>query len=589
MRLAMVNRLSANSQRGAVVVMTAGFMLLAILFLALAVDSGRLYIEKRKLQRIADMAAIDTVNRGALCGETSQGALQALAQASAVLNGDTGTTRVETGYIGRDLVSGERLFEADVARTEAVKVIVTNTVPASIVAGGIFGNEITLRGEAVAQRMVQAGIMGGTNLLSLDSSTSPLLDPLLKGLFGSGFVGVDVLSASGIANAGLTLKELLGVDGLDVLEADSLTVGGMEDLLNTGGLKVLDLLDASVSALSAKQGGSDSGVLALQAMNGTIAANVKNADLVLGDILDIKAAESLAAQVNVLDLITAAAYAAHKDDPSALNLPSLGITLPLNLSQVRVSLKVIEPPKVAYGKPGFASPGVYNTEVRSAQIALTVSAEANLIGLGIIDIGIGVGVADGLAWLKSANCQNLGDNYAITVNANTATATLAIGAPDWLANNPSFWKDNPSAVSAHPASIRVSLLGLVDILKINVYAVLPRGASSSQDGVFTVLDKNSLPSDVLRISSGGAGLSSSVNGLTLQTSTEILGGCGLLCGLLNGLISPTVNTLVSLLKPLLVALVDSVVSPLLALLGANINSMDVTLLSIDDDGAELVR
>ncbi len=533
------------------------------------------------------MAAIDTVNRGALCGATSLAALQNLAQASASLNGYEGTVQVETGYVDRDLINGVRLFQTDMTRIEAVKVIATNTVPASLIAGGIFGNQVTLRGEAVAQRMVQAGIMGGTNLLSLDSSTSPLLDPLLKGLFGSGFVGVDVLSASGIAKAGLTLKDLLGVDGLDVLEADSLTVGGMQDLLNTGGLKVLDLLDASVSALSAKQGGSDSGVLALQAMNGTIAANVKNADLVLGDILDIKAAESLAAQVNVLDLITAAAYVAHKDDPSALNLP-LGINLP-NLAQIGVSLKVIEPPKVAYGKPGFASPGVYNTEVRSAQIALTVSAEANLIGLGIIDIGIGVGVADGLAWLKSANCQNLGDNYAITVNANTATATLAIGAPDWLANNPSFWKDNPSAVSAHPASIRVSLLGLVDILKINVYAVLPRGASSSQDGVFTVLDKSSLPSDVLRISSGGAGLSSSVNGLTLQASTEILGGCGLLCGLLNGLINPTVNTLVSLLKPLLVALVDSVVSPLLALLGANINSMDVTLLSIDDDGAELVR
>lgn len=587
MSILMNGRLKAANQHGAVVIMTAGFMLLGILFLALAVDTGRLYIEKRKLQRVADMAAIDTVNRGALCGATSLAALQNLAQASASLNGYEGTVQVETGYVDRDLINGVRLFRTDMTRTEAVKVIVTNTVPASIVAGGIFGNEITLRGEAVAQRMVQAGIMGGTNLLSLDSSTSPLLDPLLKGLFGSGFVGVDVLSASGIAKAGLTLKDLLGVDGLDVLEADSLTVGGMQDLLNTGGLKVLDLLDASVSALSAKQGGSDSGVLALQAMNGTIAANVKNADLVLGDILDIKAAESLAAQVNVLDLITAAAYVAHKDDPSALNLP-LGINLP-NLAQIGVSLKVIEPPKVAYGKPGFASPGVYNTEVRSAQIALTVSAEANLIGLGIIDIGIGVGVADGLAWLKSANCQNLGDNYAITVNANTATATLAIGAPDWLANNPSFWKDNPSAVSAHPASIRVSLLGLVDILKINVYAVLPRGASSSQDGVFTVLDKSSLPSDVLRISSGGAGLSSSVNGLTLQASTEILGGCGLLCGLLNGLINPTVNTLVSLLKPLLVALVDSVVSPLLALLGANINSMDVTLLSIDDDGAELVR
>jgi len=135
----MNGRLKAANQHGAVVIMTAGFMLLGILFLALAVDTGRLYIEKRKLQRVADMAAIDTVNRGALCGATSLAALQNLAQASASLNGYEGTVQVETGYVDRDLINGVRLFQTDMTRIEAVKVIATNTVPASLIAGGIFG------------------------------------------------------------------------------------------------------------------------------------------------------------------------------------------------------------------------------------------------------------------------------------------------------------------------------------------------------------------------------------------------------------------------------------------------------------------
>ena len=52
-----------NRQHGAVVIMTAGFMMLAVLFLALVVDTGRLYMEKRNLQRVADLAAIETASR----------------------------------------------------------------------------------------------------------------------------------------------------------------------------------------------------------------------------------------------------------------------------------------------------------------------------------------------------------------------------------------------------------------------------------------------------------------------------------------------------------------------------------------------
>src|SRR5690606_41422636 len=50
-------------QRGAFSILTAFTLLVLLLFLALVVDGGRLYMEQRKLQKIADMAALEAVAR----------------------------------------------------------------------------------------------------------------------------------------------------------------------------------------------------------------------------------------------------------------------------------------------------------------------------------------------------------------------------------------------------------------------------------------------------------------------------------------------------------------------------------------------
>ena len=49
----------ASSQRGAIGLTSAALLILLVLFLALTVDSGRLYLEKSNLQRIADLAALE--------------------------------------------------------------------------------------------------------------------------------------------------------------------------------------------------------------------------------------------------------------------------------------------------------------------------------------------------------------------------------------------------------------------------------------------------------------------------------------------------------------------------------------------------
>ncbi|MFP3560702.1 pilus assembly protein TadG-related protein, partial [Paraburkholderia sp. SIMBA_049] len=54
-------------QPGAIGLMAALTMAAALLCLVVVVDTGRLYLEKRNLQRVADMAALEAATRGGDC------------------------------------------------------------------------------------------------------------------------------------------------------------------------------------------------------------------------------------------------------------------------------------------------------------------------------------------------------------------------------------------------------------------------------------------------------------------------------------------------------------------------------------------
>ena len=77
----------ATRQRGAIGMMAALTLGMALVFVLLVVDSGRLYLEKRDLQRVADMAALEASTRG---GDCAAGATATVyANASANRNGFT--------------------------------------------------------------------------------------------------------------------------------------------------------------------------------------------------------------------------------------------------------------------------------------------------------------------------------------------------------------------------------------------------------------------------------------------------------------------------------------------------------------------
>lgn len=90
---------SRARQRGAIGVLGSLVLALGVLFMALSVDSGRLFLEQRRLQKIADSAALDASR--ALCGAAAAdlAAVRAAAQASALRNGYGGNVSTEPGIV----------------------------------------------------------------------------------------------------------------------------------------------------------------------------------------------------------------------------------------------------------------------------------------------------------------------------------------------------------------------------------------------------------------------------------------------------------------------------------------------------------
>ncbi|MGR8998944.1 MAG: TadG family pilus assembly protein [Gammaproteobacteria bacterium] len=544
---------SPVSQRGAFGIMGALTLLLGVLFTALAVDSGRLMLEHRRLQSVADMAALDAAAQSGSCGDGTLATADAAAQASAGRNNfAVGGTQTLNVALGNVTTGGVRVFTAgDPSSAQAVEVTAGNTVPASLVAGGLLGEQVALQAVAVAERQAQAGFSAGSLLVSLNTDDSELLNSLLGGILGS---QVNLVAYSGIAATNVTLLNLVHA---------AAGVGTVQELL-VAELNVGELLQIYADAVT------DSGVvnadvdLALQQL---ISASVTNLTLILGDVLAVSApnVESAAsASVNLLDLITTTVLVANGQN--ALTVP-LGINLPGGLLNVNTILKVIEPPQIAIGPPGKNVQGDWLTQAHTAQVHLEtkVQSHINLLGLlgADVDLALLLEVAQGTAWLQSVQCRNQQNpDSIVTIGAQPGIASVKLTMA--------------SDTAAPAANIHLTLASL-PLADVTAGLGLSLQNPSEDELVYTVEGNpvDALPMVQRTSSSVGGSLG---NGLTnLADSVQIdvnLLGAGLSFGdILDAVVG-------GLLEPLLTQLVTAIVDPLLRLLGIQIGSVDVQLFSL---------
>ncbi|MFQ3216538.1 MAG: Flp pilus assembly protein TadG [Paraperlucidibaca sp.] len=409
-----IQRLAAEQQRGSVMIMTVGFMLLGVLCLALVIDTGRLYMEKRDLQRIADVAALEAASRDG-CQLTERNNVegkwrQEIAQESATRNNFDGTVVATCGDLTGGTVRGFSLNEADGI---AVYVRTSKLVPASLIVGGLFKEDIQLSAVAVATRGGNplASLTIRSQTLTVDTSDSQLLNGVLGGLLGTS------LNVSAVGYNALLETNVKTLDFVDALATElNITAGDTDAVLSTQ-LTLGQFLSATIAVLGSV--GGDVLSSGLSSITDTLAAlNIfaltnNPTTFALSELVNIQTTTGQAAAIvdtNLFDLVQGTVQLVSDGSVANVNLP---VNI-FGLTNATVKVKVVEPAQLsAQGDPRSidASLGANDPNaifVRTSQIRSLISLD--LAGLG----GITNSLTSLLSGALSPITNFLTSNFSVT-------------------------------------------------------------------------------------------------------------------------------------------------------------------------------
>lgn len=454
--------------------LSAATLVMAILFLALVIDSGRLYLEQRKLQKLADTAALESISRLA----SGNCALDtALAQVYAVENAASygfvaGAGRsLSSSCVSVSIIDGLRVPVADAANGRAVRVVTSSQVPASIVVrtGGLFGlsdsDSVSLQAVAVAEKDSDPLTVFSVGAQLLDLNANGLLPRLLTAA-GVNVSGLTVLDSQGLANVQITpagLLQALGVNvGVNQLKA--LTPEGLANLVDTqvGALGIQRLLDVSanlanhnqalaadIQALGVRLANSQlnnatvnllateqrPGLLKLVTGPGQALGSALDARLTLGDVLSTGLMTAVQGRGLLMD---------------QLNL----------LGLVKVELGIIEPPSIGIGPLGttaFNAQTRLHIDIDSAGMPLA-SPLLNMLGTSI-KLPIILDLASAKGELTAIDCSRA--EPEATIEIESTVGNICIG------NLPSgsLWSTRASCTEANLQDASIFKLLNLDLIK----------------------------------------------------------------------------------------------------------------------------
>ena len=609
-------------QRGAIGLMAAATFGLALLFALLVVDSGRLYLEQRKLQRVADTAALEAVSRGGNCLPGLSAATYAGQSAvrNAFIVGPTTTLTTHCGTLVT-AASNLRTFAQDASQSAAIRVVASNRVATSV-AGALFGlfsgsavsinTQLTATAVAASPKPTLAQLSIRSTLLSVDTARSNTLNPLFSGLLG-GNVNLTAAGWDGLVKTDVNLLKFM--DQLAVKL--NVTAGDYTKLLTTSG-SVTDFLQ--VAATVAPINGATADVQAALAKLQIGAINAP--PIKLGDILQLQTgttAAGLDAAVQLFQLVQAFVQLANKNAAAAAVLP----VNVLGLVGMTTTVKVIEPPQLsAVGDPELAKAagefGVNRIYVKTAQVRVLTSVDLSLLKPVHDGVAGAIKVLNAtlaLLCLPGSNCLQLdlapinlsldvgleagvGKSYVTNYACNQPTskslsATTEISVLDVKAGHidPKIWFSSSASNASTPLSLidigtvicKAQLLSLPNCsgavrtpfggggFSIDVDAAI--GRTTEPNFAFNnPKDVNVPPSPLHTVSvSGVVGSLSSA----LMSPPITHGPSSTLLSVVSDLLNDTLSLLGTLINGLLAPLVDPLVNALLFNLGIDVNKVDV--------------
>ena len=628
-------------QRGAIGLMAAGTLAVALVFMLLAVDSGRLYLEKRKLQSIADTSALEAAGRGGVCTPTTTA--NDYAKENATRNGFT----VVAGDNSRGLAvtcgtlttnaSNLRVFTADASKNDAVRVVATHSVMASIASGiwNMFSGtpvstKTTLSATAVAAYAPPvAQLTIRSNLGTIDSGKSDVLNLVIGRLLG-GNLSLTAAGWNGLVGTNVSLLSYLDQLAIKL----NVKAGDYEALLTTA-VSANELIEAAVTVLQ------KNGSVATAVINDAIkiqAITPTTRLLTVGDLLKVATgtpAAALNTNVQLFQLLqTAAQLSSNKSAVSVaaqLNVPLIG--------NVSIQTKVIEPPQLsAIGNPVLAKAGLLKSPptdqilVRTAQVRTLVSIQLpvlkgvneltsavsalttpvtgvvnNLLHLnlvGLLDpllcllvkpcdhtdvqlltgLDINIEVASAKSYVTDFSCASSATK-SLTVQVATALADVSVGQVDSV---PAF----SSAVAPSVQPVALVDIGVQTCTGIFGCGLRKAGAGGSlllsvehakvggisQSLTFSPVNEMNLAPTYKSVPPASNVVGSLVNTLGgIQVSYVPPPGntlSGPLSGV-SGLLTTITNTLITAVKNVLSPVLDPIVNGLLSALGITLGNAEV--------------
>lgn len=184
----------ARDRRGSVSLLAAGGLVAAVGGLSFAADLGSAYLTGRRLQGIADAAALSAA------GDLSQPLTQA--QATVTANGwqTRATTNVATGRWQPDAPLAAR-FASGAADADSARVTLSTEAP--LYFGRLFGrSSLRLTRQATALRSDMASFSLGSRLASVDAG---IANALLGGLAGGSSISLTAADYQALAGADVDL------------------------------------------------------------------------------------------------------------------------------------------------------------------------------------------------------------------------------------------------------------------------------------------------------------------------------------------------------------------------------------------------
>lgn len=549
-----------HDRRGGVTIIVACSSMMIIAFAAVAVDFGAVFLQTRKLQGVADLAA--------MAAARDLGSAAAAAQATADLQGWKGgvTTDTTVGAWSNDsnVAAGSR-FVAGGAANNAVRVKTTAKADLYFASAFLGKKQLDITRTATAARAEVATFSVGSRLAALQGGVA---NALLSALTGSS-VSLSVMDYNALVNADIDLFSYMSA-----LKTRASLTGLTYDKVLGANISTSNQLNAVIDVLTAT--GQTAAAAALKKV---AVAAVSSPASPLSSILDlgpyadqdhVAGASGAAIALNAFELTKATLLAANGGRQLQLSLSS---AVP-GLVNVNAWLAIGQRPTDSPWM-GVRQNGQYDV-IRTAQTRLYLEAQAasvlGILGSQPITLPVYVEAASAQAKITSLSCPSVVANQAIQMAVSPSVGQVAIASLDRTKLN-----DFTQAMVLSPATIVNVNLGLLSA-KVTGYSDIQLGGATWQTVNFSRAEINAATTKTVSTNDiASTGIATLLGNLNLGVQ---VGGLGLTTGAITAPIAATLNTLGA---PL-----DSLVNGLTDVLGVKLGQADVRATGLRCRDAALV-